>query len=266
MLYELLSPYADRYCVEGIGAAFTGSVHWYLALLADVLGNRSEAAHHEAAAREAHRRVGLVGDPPRLAPAATSPVVESSADADADADAPRAVLIDEGATWAVTYRRCHPAPARQQGVARPGDPARPPTAGGALPRARRRCRCRRRRRPGARRTRPSGIPAAHSGPPRGHRRRPFGERHGTRRTGRGRARRARRAAQPGVRPVRACPGPRLSSRAGADTVTSRVRAAIRQAASVHPDLGRHLQHSVHTGTWCRYAPEHPCDWQIETRR
>ena len=50
------------------------------------------------------------------------------------------------------------------------------------------------------------------------------------------------------------------------TVTSRVRAAIRHAASVHPDLGRHLQHSVHTGTWCRYAPEHPCDWQIETRR
>ena len=44
VLYGLLSPYAHRFCVEGIGAAFTGSVHWYLALLADALGNRAEAA------------------------------------------------------------------------------------------------------------------------------------------------------------------------------------------------------------------------------
>ena len=41
VLYDLLSPYAHRFCVEGIGAAFTGSVHWYLALLADALGNRA---------------------------------------------------------------------------------------------------------------------------------------------------------------------------------------------------------------------------------
>ena len=39
VLYGLLSPYAHRFCVEGIGAAFTGSVHWYLALLADALGD-----------------------------------------------------------------------------------------------------------------------------------------------------------------------------------------------------------------------------------
>ena len=135
VLYGLLSPYAHRFCVEGIGAAFTGSVHWYLALLADALGNRAEAANHEAAARQAHRRVGLVGDPPRLAPPATSPVVETFADTPASrADARR-----RGRHVGRHLRRYHPEPARQQGVARPGDPARPPTAGGALPRARRRC-------------------------------------------------------------------------------------------------------------------------------
>ena len=33
-IYDLLTPYAHRFCVEGIGAALTGSVHWYLAMLA----------------------------------------------------------------------------------------------------------------------------------------------------------------------------------------------------------------------------------------
>ena len=37
-LYAELRPYAHRFCVEGIGAAFTGSVAWYLALLADIPG------------------------------------------------------------------------------------------------------------------------------------------------------------------------------------------------------------------------------------
>ncbi len=180
VLYELLSPYAHRYCVEGIGAAFTGSVHWYLALLADATGNRARAEHHETAAREAHRRVGLVGDPPRLAPPSTSAAVETGADGAGVASRAHR----RGRNVGRHLRRYDPAPARQQGVARPGDPARSPTARGALPRARRRRRCRRRRRAGARRTRPSRIPAAHPGPPRGHRRRSGGERRGTRRTGR----------------------------------------------------------------------------------
>ena len=37
-LYADLRPYPHRFCVEGIGAAFTGSVAWYLALLATFLG------------------------------------------------------------------------------------------------------------------------------------------------------------------------------------------------------------------------------------
>jgi hypothetical protein len=42
----------------------------------------------------------------------------------------------------------------------------------------------------------------------------------------------------------------------------RIRAALRQAAEVHPALGRHLQNSVHTGTWCSYRPESTVAWTI----
>jgi hypothetical protein len=43
-------------------------------------------------------------------------------------------------------------------------------------------------------------------------------------------------------------------------VTYRIRHAISQVADAHPELGRHLQASVRTGTWCGYSPEHPVDW------
>lgn len=45
-------------------------------------------------------------------------------------------------------------------------------------------------------------------------------------------------------------------------VTARLRAALDRIAEAHPDLGRHLRHSVHTGTLCRYEPEAPVNWQI----
>jgi len=43
-------------------------------------------------------------------------------------------------------------------------------------------------------------------------------------------------------------------------VTWRIRSAIRKIAVVHPSLGRHLEHSVRTGTYCVYSPEHPVAW------
>lgn len=46
-------------------------------------------------------------------------------------------------------------------------------------------------------------------------------------------------------------------------VTQRLRAAVRNLESVHPDLGRHLQVSVRTGRYCSYAPEHPTRWTVE---
>lgn len=46
------------------------------------------------------------------------------------------------------------------------------------------------------------------------------------------------------------------------TVTQRIRTALRNLESVAPDLGRHLQVSVKTGTYCSYTPEHPTTWTV----
>jgi hypothetical protein len=43
-------------------------------------------------------------------------------------------------------------------------------------------------------------------------------------------------------------------------ITWRMRSAIRKIASVHPDLGRHLDNSIRTGTFSVYSPERPIDW------
>jgi TolB-like protein/tetratricopeptide (TPR) repeat protein len=45
-------------------------------------------------------------------------------------------------------------------------------------------------------------------------------------------------------------------------VTWRIRNAIRKIASSHPRLGRHLENSVRTGTFCVYEPETPTAWTL----
>lgn len=45
-------------------------------------------------------------------------------------------------------------------------------------------------------------------------------------------------------------------------VTHRIRAALRRVADAHPQAGRHLEHSITTGTYCRYEPEQPVDWNL----
>jgi hypothetical protein len=47
-------------------------------------------------------------------------------------------------------------------------------------------------------------------------------------------------------------------------VTYRVRAAIRRIAEAHPELGRHLDNAVRTGTWCAYRPETDVVWEVST--
>jgi hypothetical protein len=44
----------------------------------------------------------------------------------------------------------------------------------------------------------------------------------------------------------------------------RVRAAVRHAAEMHPEFGRHLKNAVRTGTWCSYRPETETRWKIDT--
>jgi tetratricopeptide (TPR) repeat protein len=45
------------------------------------------------------------------------------------------------------------------------------------------------------------------------------------------------------------------------TVSTRLRRAIASIGRVHPELGRHLERSIDTGTWCAYRPAEPVDWQ-----
>ncbi|MCP3987802.1 MAG: hypothetical protein GY724_01895 [Actinomycetia bacterium] len=44
------------------------------------------------------------------------------------------------------------------------------------------------------------------------------------------------------------------------SVTQRIRSAIRRIEHAIPPLGRHLDASIGTGTFCRYQPEHTTEW------
>jgi hypothetical protein len=62
-------------------------------------------------------------------------------------------------------------------------------------------------------------------------------------------------------------------RAGSDpderlrkAVSARVKASIERLEDLHPALGRHLRHAVHTGYWCSYIPERPVTWHVERDR
>ncbi len=44
------------------------------------------------------------------------------------------------------------------------------------------------------------------------------------------------------------------------TVSTRIRRAIALVGRAHPELGRHLERSIDTGTWCAYRPAQPVDW------
>jgi len=46
-------------------------------------------------------------------------------------------------------------------------------------------------------------------------------------------------------------------------VTYRIRAAIRRLADMHPELARHLDNAVRTGTWCSYRPDVETVWSVQ---
>jgi hypothetical protein len=46
-------------------------------------------------------------------------------------------------------------------------------------------------------------------------------------------------------------------------VYNRLSRAIASIEQVHPQLGTHLRHGIQTGEVCRYAPEHPLDWEVD---
>jgi predicted ATPase len=47
-------------------------------------------------------------------------------------------------------------------------------------------------------------------------------------------------------------------------VTFRLRSAIGKLAELHPELGRHLENAVRTGTWCSYRPEGLMSWDVRS--
>jgi hypothetical protein len=46
-------------------------------------------------------------------------------------------------------------------------------------------------------------------------------------------------------------------------VAYRIRSALKKLGEVHPELARHLSHSLRTGTFCSYEPESPVDWSVD---
>ena len=46
------------------------------------------------------------------------------------------------------------------------------------------------------------------------------------------------------------------------TVIWRIRHAMRRVEVAHPELGRHFAHSLRTGTFCSYSPEHAVAWRL----
>jgi hypothetical protein len=45
-------------------------------------------------------------------------------------------------------------------------------------------------------------------------------------------------------------------------VTERIRDSLRRIRRAHPDLGRHLDNSINTGTFCSYTPDRPIRWDV----
>ena len=46
-------------------------------------------------------------------------------------------------------------------------------------------------------------------------------------------------------------------------VTYRIRATVKRIADIHPDLARHLDNAVRTGTWCSYRPDAEVAWAVQ---
>ena len=46
-------------------------------------------------------------------------------------------------------------------------------------------------------------------------------------------------------------------------VTYRIRATVKRIADIHPELARHLDNAVRTGTWCSYRPDAEVAWAVQ---
>jgi tetratricopeptide (TPR) repeat protein len=253
VLYQRLVPYAGRFVVDGIGAACLGSVHGYLAGLAGTLGDDEARAEHLGAAVDAHRRTGSSG---LLAPPRENGHTEATAN----------VFRRDGDSWRLAFagrevrvrdaKGLHDiavllaAPGRQIPV---GDLVA--LDGGALPRAAGTGEIVDARARAAYRARLSDL------------REELDEAERFRD-----AERANRirieidaltdalAAALGIGGLpRQWDDPAERAR---KAVTRRIRHTIGRLAPRHPELAGHLAHSIRTGRFCSYAPEHLTPWVL----
>jgi AAA ATPase domain len=249
LAYRVLTPYAGQCAVEGILAGSWGSVAAHLGLLARFLGRAGEAATHFAMAAELDAAAG----------AALAARTREWARADALAHDRTAVFHLDGKVWTLRYAGRTVRLPDSKGlrdlavlIARPGERTHVSELAGAggLPKAdlgpvadRRALAAYRERL----RQIDAELDTLNEGSPEAgavHRERDALLAELSAAAGLGG--RARMAGSPAERMRKA--------------VTYRIRHAIAQVAAAHPELGRHLQASVRTGTWCGYSPEHPVDW------
>ncbi len=235
-LYDRLSPYGDLFVVEGIGAALRGPVQLFLAKVAPDAATR---ARHLARAEELLRRIGAVG---------LLDQVQRTAQPASEA----ASLTREGDVWAVTWQGRQTRMRDSKGVrdlvvllSNPGQevPALDLYGGpvehdtGEVLDATARDAYKRRLAELEEQESLSEAEATERALLLEQLASAYGLGGRTRRTGSS-AERARSA------------------------VTARVRDTVRKLAQLDPELGRHLEHSVRTGTFCSYAPEHAVTWHL----
>ena len=257
ILYRQLQPYAHLFCVEGIGAAVTGSVAWYLAVLARFLGRDADAEAHEVQARAAHRRAGLVGDPSPLAPPQPARAAAPAAPA-----AP-ASLVREGLTWAAAYGGRTVRLRDSKGLR---------TIAVLLSQPEREVHCLELMGGTDVGTEPG--PALDQQARRAYERRirDLQEEADDARAANDPIRAERAETELDTLVAQLAEAFGLSGRGRAtgsaterarSAVGWRVRAALRHASELHPELGRHLKNAVRTGTWCSYRPESPVRWDVD---
>ncbi|MFF4501868.1 ATP-binding protein [Streptomyces sp. NPDC001401] len=264
VLYDLLAPYAGLFAVEGIGAAVRGPVDRHLALLAAALGDTDRAREHRERALRAAGAAGAVALTERIGgeTAHTSPEPRLDTSPEPLPDTP--LFQREGPLWHLRYAGRAVRIPDSKGLrdiavllARPGTPvpavelAAPGSAAtqgdtGEVVDAAARAAYRRRLRELEEEAQDAddagdAVRSARIAVERdalvGQLAAAYGIGGRVRRTG-STAERARTA------------------------VTARIHAAVRRVADAHPELGRHLESALRTGTLCVYQPEQPPLWRL----
>jgi hypothetical protein len=275
VLYDLLAPYAGLFVVEGIGAAVRGPVDRHLALLAAALGDTDRAREHRERALRAAEAAGAVALTELIGGETTDPTDRGRGGGAEATAAPGTSLSPlfqrEGPLWHLRYAGRDVRLPDSKGLndiavllARPGTPvpavelAAPAGQGQHVE--------------GLHLQGDSGevIDAAARG---AYRRRlrqleeEAWDADAAGDTGRSERIAVERDALVGQLAAAYGIGGRVR-RTGSNaerartTVTARIRAAVRRIGAAHPELGRHLETALHTGTLCVYQPEQTPEWRL----